>query len=526
MSHRRQSERGYALLVIFLMAATVALMLYKQMPRVAFERERDREQLLIDRGEQYRRAIELYFRANNAWPQRIEDLEDTNDKRYLRRRYKDPYTGKDEWRIVHTNGSQLTDSLVEKPPDVNASNSTQGSGATQQLEPANAAAQQRPSDRTLPGADSFNNSPPPQFTGQPGFGQPGAQPGGILLPNGVQAGTPPPGFTPQFPGQQFPGQQFPGQQFPGQQFPGQQIPGQAPNTQAKGAIVPQFPGQQFPGQQFPGQQFPGQQFPGQQFPGQAVPGQAPPGQVPGQAGAPGTFTPQFPGQQFPGQPPPPGVVPQNIPPGYTLNQNGQLVPVTPGASPVPPAQLPNQPGLNPQFANQLPNPGGQPGAAATSGAPGQNNPALGLINQLLTTPRQPPAGVGLGQGSSIGGGIAGVASTHAGPTIKVYGERTKYEEWEFVFRPTQQQLAAAQAARGGGPGGPQGGGPGGPQGGGPGGPAGGPGRQGGPPGGPPGLGNPGTLGPGGGRGGQGGFSGGRGGPAVMVGPGGLTPQGR
>lgn len=510
MKRRRQSERGYALLVIFLMAASVALMLYVQMPRVAFERERDREQLLIDRGEQYRRAIELYFRANNAWPQRIEDLENTNNKRYLRRRYKDPYTGKDEWRIIHTNGSQLTDSLVEKPPSVNASNSTQSSGGTQPVELANAAVQQRPSDRTLPGAESFNTSPSAPFTGQPGFGQPGAQPGGILLPNGVQAATAPPGFTPQ-----FPGQQFPGQQFPGQQIPGQQIPGQIPGAQAKGGFVPQFPGQQFPGQQFSGQ---------------IVPGQAQPGQVPAQPGAPGTFTPQFPGQQFPDQPPPAGLTTPNIPPGYTLNQSGQLVPATPGATAVPPGQLPNQPGLNPQFANQFPNPSGQTGAAGTAGAAGSNNAVLNLINQLLTTPRQPPAGVNLGQGSSLGGGIAGVASTHTGATIKVYGERTKYEEWEFVFRPTQQQLAAAQAAaaaggsQGGGPGGGPAGGPGGGPAGGPGGAGGG--RQGGPPGGPPGLGNPGTLGPAGGRGGPGGLSGGRGGPAPMGGPGGLTPQGR
>ena len=46
---RRKDQGGYALLMIFLMAAIVALMLYQQLPRVAFESEREKEQLLIDR---------------------------------------------------------------------------------------------------------------------------------------------------------------------------------------------------------------------------------------------------------------------------------------------------------------------------------------------------------------------------------------------------------------------------------------------------------------------------------------------
>ena len=110
---RRDSERGYALLMVFLMAAIIALMLYQQLPRVAFESEREKEQLLIDRGEQYIRAIQLYYLANNRqYPTSIDDLE-KRDKRFLRRRYIDPYTGKDEWRIIHGNGAFLTDSLVQ-----------------------------------------------------------------------------------------------------------------------------------------------------------------------------------------------------------------------------------------------------------------------------------------------------------------------------------------------------------------------------------------------------------------------------
>ena len=117
MRARRKNERGFALLVVFMLAAVIALFLYAQLPRVAFESERDKEQTLIDRGEQYKRAIQLYVIATKKFPQKIEDLENTNDKRYLRRRYIDPFTGKDEWRLIHVNAAgMLTDSLVQKPP--------------------------------------------------------------------------------------------------------------------------------------------------------------------------------------------------------------------------------------------------------------------------------------------------------------------------------------------------------------------------------------------------------------------------
>ena len=61
---RRSSsgESGFAMLLVFAMAAAVAIMLYLELPRVAFEAQRSREQLLIERGEQYKRAIQLYFR--------------------------------------------------------------------------------------------------------------------------------------------------------------------------------------------------------------------------------------------------------------------------------------------------------------------------------------------------------------------------------------------------------------------------------------------------------------------------------
>lgn len=58
-------------------------------------------------------------------------------------------------------------------------------------------------------------------------------------------------------------------------------------------------------------------------------------------------------------------------------------------------------------------------------------------------------------GTQVGGGIAGVASESKGPAIKVYNERKKYNEWEFVYDQAKDRgLAGLQ--RGGAPGTPAG----------------------------------------------------------------------
>jgi hypothetical protein len=109
---------------------------------------------------------------------------------------------------------------------------------------------------------------------------------------------------------------------------------------------------------------------------------------------------------------------------------------------------PTVPGAPPQGF-----PGG--GGPAQNGIPGsgqaggvQINPsaqaaAAGLLQNLLTQPR--PGGLqGLGAGSAVGtvmgGGIAGVASQAKGQSIMVYGDRTDFSEWEFIYDPTKFQV--------------------------------------------------------------------------------------
>ncbi len=130
---RYHRERGSALLIVFLFAAVVAIMLYRELPVTVFEARREKEQLLIDRGQQYVRAIQLYYRRfKPRYPPSIEALENTNRIRFLRHRFKDPFTGKDDWRLIHTNGLALTDSKVNvlSTPGSNASSANKSQGAS------------------------------------------------------------------------------------------------------------------------------------------------------------------------------------------------------------------------------------------------------------------------------------------------------------------------------------------------------------------------------------------------------------
>src|ERR1700753_2191967 len=97
---RRRGESGFAMMLVFLMAAVVAIMLYAEVPRLAFDAQRTREQLLITRGEEYKRAIYMFMKQNKRWPAKIEELESLNNQRFLRKRFVDPMTGSNEWRMI------------------------------------------------------------------------------------------------------------------------------------------------------------------------------------------------------------------------------------------------------------------------------------------------------------------------------------------------------------------------------------------------------------------------------------------
>ena len=111
---KRSSEQGFALLFVLVLAAIIAITLYNAMPDAYFEAQRQKEQLLIDRGSEYKTAIKRFVTKNGRFPTAISQLDNFNNVRYLRHHYKDPLTGKDEWRLVHVMGPGfvLTDSKV------------------------------------------------------------------------------------------------------------------------------------------------------------------------------------------------------------------------------------------------------------------------------------------------------------------------------------------------------------------------------------------------------------------------------
>jgi type II secretory pathway pseudopilin PulG len=101
--HRQGSqsaESGYILVTLMLIAALVVIALAAALPQISQQLRRDREEELIHRGVQYSRAIRRYYKRFGRYPVRLEDLDNTNNIRFIRKRYKDPITGED-FNLLH-----------------------------------------------------------------------------------------------------------------------------------------------------------------------------------------------------------------------------------------------------------------------------------------------------------------------------------------------------------------------------------------------------------------------------------------
>lgn len=88
------------MLVILLMLVLLSIALVEVAPSVAAQIRRDQEEELMHRGNQYVRAIKLFYRKFGRYPTSLDELKDTNHLRFLRREYKDPITGK-EFTLLH-----------------------------------------------------------------------------------------------------------------------------------------------------------------------------------------------------------------------------------------------------------------------------------------------------------------------------------------------------------------------------------------------------------------------------------------
>lgn len=110
---QRDREGGYVLLALLASSAILLAALALSIPRMAMQAQRVRDTQVIEWGKQYERAIKLYYREHNKYPEELDDLEETDGVRYLRRRYKDPLGRTGEWRLIHmgTDG-RFEDSLL------------------------------------------------------------------------------------------------------------------------------------------------------------------------------------------------------------------------------------------------------------------------------------------------------------------------------------------------------------------------------------------------------------------------------
>jgi type II secretory pathway pseudopilin PulG len=110
----KPKQRGYVLLILLLAVALLSIGFLAMVQNIEFQVKRDREEEMIHRGVQYSRAIRRFFKKFGRYPTRIEELESTNNIRFLRKRYKDPMnrdpkTGKErDFRLLHLQDIQMS----------------------------------------------------------------------------------------------------------------------------------------------------------------------------------------------------------------------------------------------------------------------------------------------------------------------------------------------------------------------------------------------------------------------------------
>ena len=93
-------EEGYLLLGAIVAIALVMIALSVAAVKVSFSLRREREEESVQRANQYVRAIREYYLKFGRYPGSVEQLENTNNIRFLRQRYVDPLTGKPDYRLI------------------------------------------------------------------------------------------------------------------------------------------------------------------------------------------------------------------------------------------------------------------------------------------------------------------------------------------------------------------------------------------------------------------------------------------
>jgi hypothetical protein len=103
----RSGERGYAMLMALSLTLMVLIASTAMIANLRIEGKRQREDEAIWRGNQYARAIRLYFHKTGHYPQTLEDLKKGMPQlHFLRQSYKDPLNTADgSWRFIYVNAA-------------------------------------------------------------------------------------------------------------------------------------------------------------------------------------------------------------------------------------------------------------------------------------------------------------------------------------------------------------------------------------------------------------------------------------
>src|ERR1700724_2723855 len=100
-------QHGYMMLTLMLALALITIGLLTVMPAMKQQILRDREDEMRHRGTSYMRAIQHFYKKLGRYPMRVEELENTNNLRFIRKRYKDPInrdaaTGQEkDFKLLH-----------------------------------------------------------------------------------------------------------------------------------------------------------------------------------------------------------------------------------------------------------------------------------------------------------------------------------------------------------------------------------------------------------------------------------------
>ena len=163
----RGREAGTVLLLVIFFAAAILISMAAVLPRIVMQGRREKEAELAWRGQQYVRAIRLYYRKYGHFPRSVEDFsKNPGNLHFLRKEYKDPMNSTDgSWRFIYVGPSgQLIGSLTRTLP-LGMIPLTPGAGG------------------------ALGNAPNAGLGGTTALGQPGSTIGGSALGGAAPGGT-------------------------------------------------------------------------------------------------------------------------------------------------------------------------------------------------------------------------------------------------------------------------------------------------------------------------------------------------